>query len=106
MNDTCTTICGRTQCTRRRGRPTALVNGLCSMLDRVETVSKVEQHLRVEAGADLSGKHQIGPVVVADEQRAEPDARALWIGEAADDEFLRELALHLQPVLRAAMLVR
>ena len=45
-------------------------------------------------------------VVVADEQRAQADACALRIGEPADDELLRRLALHLQPVLRAPMLVR
>src|SRR6185436_19841895 len=34
------------------------------------------------------------------------DARPLRIGKAADDEFLRRLALHLQPVGRTAMFVR
>ncbi len=44
--------------------------------------------------------------VVADEQRAQADARALRIGEAAHHELLRRFAFHLQPVLRPAMLVR
>jgi hypothetical protein len=43
---------------------------------------------------------------VADQQRAEPDPRALRIGEAADDEVLGRLALHLEPMRRSAVLVR
>ena len=106
MNATCTTISGRTQCARSRGRPLAFVNGDFGISMRVEPRAQIEQELRVEAGADLSGKHEIAAFVVADEQRAETDARALRIGEPADDELLRRFALHLQPVLRAAMFVR
>ena len=106
MKATWTTISGRTQCARRRGSPTALVNGVLRDLERVEPRAQLEQQLRVEAGADLAGEDEVVAVVVADEQRAEADARALRIGEAADDELLRRLALHLQPVRRAAMLVR
>ncbi len=82
-----------------------MVNGVCRNLDRVEPPAQVEQQLRIEAGADLSREHQVRPVVVADQQRAEADARALRIGESADDELLRRLAFHLQPVLRAAVFV-
>ena len=55
----------------------------------VEPRAQLEQQLGVEARADLAGEHEISPVEVADEQRAEADAAALRIGEAADDEFLR-----------------
>ena len=55
-------------------------------LERVEPRAQVEQQRRVEAGADLPGEARSRPVEVADEQRAEADARALRIGEAADDE--------------------
>ena len=106
MNATCTTISGRTQCARSRGRPVAFVNGDVGTSMRVEPRSQIQQELCVEAGADLPGKHEIAAFVVADEQRAQADARALRIGEPAHDELLRRLALHLQPVLRAAMLVR
>ena len=82
------------------------MNGDFGISSRIEARAQVEQQLRVEAGADLAGKHEVLAFVVADEQRAEADARALRIGKAADDELLRRLALHLQPVLRAAMLVR
>ncbi len=40
-------------------------------------------------GADLAGEDEVVALEVADEQRAESDARALRVGEAADDEVLR-----------------
>ena len=61
-------------------------------LERIEAAAQIEEQFGVEAGADLSGEHEVVAVVVADEQRAEADARALRIGEAADDELLRGLA--------------
>src|SRR6185503_19982212 len=60
---------------------------------RVEPRAQVEQQPGVEAGADLAREHEIVAVVVANEQRAEADARALRIGEAADHQLLRRLAL-------------
>ena len=54
----------------------------------------------------LPAKTKSSLLEVADQQRAEADASALRIGEAADDELLRRLAFHLQPVRRAAVLVR
>ena len=89
-------------------------------LERVQARAQLEQEGRVEAGADLSGKAEVFLVTlrlllraprvlprgeVADEERAEADALALRIGEAADDERVPRLALHLQPALRPAMLV-
>ena len=54
----------------------------------------------VEAGAHLPRVHEVAVgVVVAEEQRAEPDAGALRVGVAADHELLRVLALELEPVL-------
>ena len=106
MNATCTTISGRTQCARSRGRPVAFVNGDAGSSIASRRRLQIQQEPGVEAGADFSGKDEIAAFVVADEQRAKADARALRIGEPADDEFLRHLALHLQPVFRAAMLVR
>ena len=77
---------------RDAGRPLPVVNGGFVDLERVEPRSQIQQQLRVEAGADLSGEHEIVAVVVADEQRAEADAGALRIGESADDELLRRFA--------------
>src|SRR6186997_19130 len=57
--------------------------------DRIEALAKIEQEFRVEARANLSGEHQVVAVVIANEQRPESDARALRIGEAADNELLR-----------------
>src|SRR5262245_29382312 len=74
-------------------------------LEDVEAASQVQQELRVETGADLAGEDEVGSVLVADEQSAKADARPLRVGEPSDNELLRRLALHLQPVLRAAMLV-
>src|SRR6185312_2166533 len=60
---------------------------------------QADQGALVEAGADLAGVSQLAvAVVVAQQQRAEPDARALRVGVAADDELLSVLALDLQPV--------
>src|SRR5882762_4530471 len=50
---------------------------------------EIEQHLRVETGADLPGKDEIVAVEVAEQQGAKADAASLRIGEAADDELLR-----------------
>src|SRR5215471_1776578 len=72
---------------------------------RIETRSQIEQKFRVETSADFAGECEVVAVVVADEQRAEADASALRIGEAADDELLRRFDLHLEPVLRASMFV-
>src|SRR5262249_55565398 len=89
-------------------------------LERVEPRAQIAQQFRVEAGADPSGEHEILTIArrlalrtprvsrrgeIADEQRAEADARTLRIGEAANDELLAGFDLHLEPVRRAAMLV-
>src|SRR5215467_733508 len=84
-----------------RFRERRLVDG-----DGVEPLSQVEQELCVEARADLAGEDEVAIMVIPDEKRAETHARALRIGESADDELLCGLDLHLQPVLRAAMLIR
>src|SRR5688500_4108490 len=62
----------------------------------VEPRTKVEQQLRIEPGPDLPRKDEVVAFVVADEQRAETDADALRVGEAADDELLRRFAFHLE----------
>src|SRR5262245_37165638 len=72
----------------------------------VQPSTKFQQQFRVEARADFTGEDEIIPIEVAYEQRAETDAAALRIRESADDEFLSSLALHLQPMRRAAVLVR
>src|SRR2546429_4943413 len=82
----------------REGRP--------GDLDRVEPRAQLQQQLRVESGANLPREYEIVVLEISDEQRAEADPLALGIGEAADHELLRRLALHLQPVRRAAVLVR
>ena len=76
-------------------------------LERIEPRAQVQQQLRVEARADLPGEDEVGrpSLEVADQQRAQADAGSLRIGEPADHELLRRLALHLQPVRRAAVLV-
>src|SRR2546427_3048250 len=71
-------------------------------LDLVQPCTQVQQKLRVEAGADFSGKDEIISIEVPYEKRSEADAAALRIRESANDELLRRLALHLQPVRRAA----
>src|SRR5688572_5743230 len=75
-------------------------------LDRVQSPAQLEQQLRIEPRADFSREHEIVSFVVANEQRAEPDTSALWLGKSTDDELLAGLAFHFQPVLRPAVLVR
>ena len=72
---------------------------------RVEPRPQLHQQFRIKTGADLAGEHELSLVVMADQQRAESDASALGIGEAADHELPRRLALHLDPRLRPALLV-
>ena len=81
------------------------VNGELGDLERVQAGAELEQQLGVETGADLAREHEVVALEVADQQRAEPDALSLRIGEAAHDQLLRGLALHLQPVRRAPLLV-
>ena len=75
-------------------------------LHRVQPGPKLEQQLRIESRSDLAREDEIVLVVVPDEQRAQSDAPALRIREAADDELLRRFAFHLEPVGRAPVLVR
>src|SRR2546426_2870809 len=72
---------------------------------RVEPSPQVEQQLGVEARAHLPGVDEVVLLEVADEQRPQTDAPALWVREAADHQLLRRLAFHLQPVRRAAVLI-
>jgi hypothetical protein len=83
----------------------SLGEGRCCNLDCVETPPQLEQELGVESGPDLAGEDEVLILEIADEQRAEADTRTLRIGVTTDDQFLRRLALHLQPVLGAAVLV-
>src|SRR3954447_10388712 len=89
-----------------RQRLDGLAEGRLVRLERVELLAQVRQRPGVEPGADLAGVAQDAVLVVADEQRAEADARALRLGEAADHDLLLEEALELEPVTRAAGAVR
>ena len=66
--------------------------------DLIELASQVEQKVCIKAGADLAGEDEIIAVVITNQQSAQADSFALGIGEAADYEFLGQLAFHLQPV--------
>ena len=105
MNPTWTTISGRTQCARRRGRPLALVNGDWGISIASSRRRKLEQELGIEPCADLAGEHEIAVLLEADQERAKADAAALRVGEPADDQVGLQLALHLEPVRRSPVLV-
>src|SRR6185369_2896381 len=60
---------------------------------------------RVEAGSNLARENEVAVFVMTDEERAETDSLPLRIRETADEKILRQLALHLQPLFRAAMFV-
>src|SRR5437899_720522 len=72
----------------------------------VKPRAKVAQELRIESGTDLPGEDEIAVREVADEQCAKTYPPTLRVGEPADDELLRRLAFHLQPVRRPPVLVR
>src|SRR6476661_7254961 len=73
-------------------------DGLCKRggwdLERIEPCAKIEQQPGVKARTDLSGEDEVFLFEVADEQRAQTDARALRIGKPSYHELLRGLALH------------
>src|SRR4030095_739582 len=74
-------------------------------LEPVQPRTKLQQQFRVEAGADFASEDEIISIEIAHEQRSEAYAAALRIRESAHDEFLSILALHLQPMRRATVLV-
>src|SRR6185503_10143845 len=74
-------------------------------LKAIKSRAKLEQHLRVETGAYLSGEDKIGAFKIADQQSSQTDARSLRIRKTADHELLRRLTLHLEPVLRTPVLI-
>ena len=59
----------------------------------------------VETGADFARVAELAAVVDAQQQRTEPGARTLRIGEAADHHFLPARAFHLDPVARPFAIV-
>src|SRR5688500_5376104 len=77
----------------------------CRDLEGVQPGPQIQQQLRIEAGAHFPGKYQVGTLEIADEQRAETDARTLGIGETPDHEVLHGFAFHFEPVWRTAVLV-
>src|ERR1051326_1089336 len=74
-------------------------------LSSLEPVAEVSEGARIEAGADLAGVDEHTVVMIADEERAKPLARAGRVRETADHEFLLVHALELEPVRRAGVLV-
>src|SRR5207249_1843619 len=70
-------------------------------LEAAHPRAELEQRLAVEPGAHLPRVAQVAVLVVTDQQRAEPDARATGRGETADHELLLGRALELEPVAGA-----
>src|SRR5688500_2103335 len=68
------------------------------LFDRIERATQLDGPLVREAGSNLSAEHQPASFVVADQQCAQPRARAFRLGEPADDELLLVDALRLHPV--------
>src|SRR5688572_21611776 len=67
------------------------------LFDRIERAAELDSSLVREAGSNLAAEYQPASFVVADQQCAEPCARAFWLGEPADDELLLVDALRLHP---------
>src|SRR5687767_14467673 len=72
--------------------------GRLGALESGKTLAEIEQELRVEASADLTGEDEVVSLEVANEQSAEAEPTTSRIGEAADHELLGSFDLHLQPV--------
>src|SRR5438105_1557794 len=87
-------------------QPLRFREGRLGNLQLVQARTQVQQQSGVKSGTNFAGKDEVIPIEVPHKQRAETNPCALRIGESADHEFLRRLALHLQPVRRAAVLVR
>ena len=96
---------GRTQCVPGGSGLTGSSNGGVVVSSGSSCRRSASERGGVEAGADLARVAQGSGLVVADQQRADPDARAARLGEAADDDLLLEHALELEPVARAAAAV-
>ena len=67
--------------------------------DLVQLRAKIEQQFSVKPGSDLSRENEIAVFVITNEERAQADALALRIRKTTNNEVLRQLALHLQPLL-------
>src|SRR5258705_11084690 len=74
-------------------------------LKLIQLRAQVQQQLRVETSSNLPCEDEVVTVEVTNKQCAKSDALALRICEPTNDEFLRHLAFHLQPMRRAARLV-
>src|SRR5262249_51448896 len=59
--------------------------------------AEVQQHFTGITRADLAGVSEPVALVIADEQGPDPDARALRVGPAGDDELLPPDAFDLHP---------
>ena len=96
------TSLGSTQWTRLADRRLAVVEGVGLLAQLVEPLAEVEQHLAGISRADLARVAEPLALVIADQERPEPDARALRVGPAGDDELLPPDALDLHPGVAAA----
>src|SRR3954468_2538860 len=77
------------------------------LVDRplLEFGEQLAEGLRREAGADLARVDQIALFVVADEERAEPNARPFGLRVAADDELLLLDTFDFEPIWRAVLVI-
>src|SRR5688500_11311182 len=75
-------------------------------LELIQSRTQFQQQLRVKTSSHLPCESEVIVLVVSHQQRAESDARTLRVCESTHDQLLRHLALHLQPMRGAAMLVQ
>jgi hypothetical protein len=65
----------------------------------VQLRAQIEQQFSVESSSDLSRENEIAVFVITNQQRAQADPLTLRICKTTDKKVLRQLALHLQPLL-------
>src|SRR5258708_936425 len=74
-------------------------------LEIIQSCTQLQQQLGVEASSNLSREHKLVTFVITNQERTESDAFALRICESPNDELLRHLALHFQPMFRTALFI-
>src|SRR6267142_3593791 len=75
-------------------------------LHLIQLRPQIQQQLRVETSSNLPCENEVVALEVANKQCAKTNAFALRIREPPDDELLRHLTFHLQPMRRPAMLIQ
>src|SRR2546423_616445 len=104
MKPTCTTTCGRTQWARRRGRPTAFVNGGLSISMRSSCARRSSRSFVLKPVPILPANTNSGCVERAERWCAEPSLDPVATALGSDTDV--ETTLWVDPVAKLRTLTR